>query len=57
MDFSHSNRIEALLAQVQDFLHDYKLPANRDWLAIARQGRFTSEIVEPLKEEARVRGL
>ena len=57
MDFSHSDRVEALRAQVQDFLDDYILPANRDWLAIAGQGRFPIEIVEPLKDEARERGL
>jgi hypothetical protein len=38
MDFSHSDRVEALRAQVQDFLRDYILPANRDWLAIAARG-------------------
>jgi acyl-CoA dehydrogenase len=57
MDFAHSDKVEALRAQVQDFLHDYILPANRDWLAIARQGRFPIEVVEPLKDEARARDL
>jgi acyl-CoA dehydrogenase len=57
MDFSHSDKVEALRAQVQGFLHDYILPANGDWLAIARQGRFPIEIVEPLKDEAKARDL
>ena len=57
MDFSHSDRAEALREQMQNFLHDHILPANRDWLAIAGQGRFPIEIVEPLKDEAKVRGL
>ena len=33
------------------------MPANRDWMEIARQGRFPTEIVEPLKEEAKAQGL
>jgi acyl-CoA dehydrogenase len=56
MDFAHSDKVEALRAQVQGFLHDRILPANRDWMAIARQGRFPIEIVEPLKDEAKAQG-
>jgi hypothetical protein len=37
MNFSHSDRAETLREQVQNFLHDDILPANRDWLAIAGQ--------------------
>jgi hypothetical protein len=36
MDFSHSDKVEALRAQVQAFLHDRILPANRDWMVSAR---------------------
>jgi acyl-CoA dehydrogenase len=57
MDFAHSDKVERLRVQVHDFLRDRILPANREWMAIARQGRFPIEIVEPLKDEAREQGL
>ena len=57
MDFSHSDKVEDLRAQVHAFMHDRILPANREWMAIARQHRFPIEIVEPLKDEAREQGL
>jgi acyl-CoA dehydrogenase len=57
MDFAHSEKVEALRAQVQGFVQDRIMPANRDWMAVARQGRFPLEIVEPLKEEAKAQGL
>ena len=57
MDFAHSDKVEALRAQLLDFMQTRILPANRDWVAIVRQGRFPLEIVEPLKSEARAQGL
>jgi len=57
MDFSHSDKVERLRVQVHDFLRDRILPANREWMEIARQHRFPIEIVEPLKDEAREQGL
>jgi acyl-CoA dehydrogenase len=57
MDFSHSDKVEALRVQVQAFLHDRILPANRDWMVGAAEGRFPIEIVEPLKVEAKAQGL
>jgi acyl-CoA dehydrogenase len=57
MDFSHSDKVERLRVQVHDFLRDRILPANREWMEIARQTRFPIEIVEPLKDEAREQGL
>ena len=57
MDFSHSDKVERLRVQVHDFLRDRILPANREWMEIARQHRFPIEILEPLKDEAREQGL
>ena len=53
MNFSHSDKVEDLRARVHAFLRDRILPANREWMDIARQGRFPTEVVEPLKDEAR----
>ncbi len=57
MDFACSDKVEALRAQVDAFLHDRIVPANREWVEIARKGRFPIAIVEPLKDEARAQGL
>jgi acyl-CoA dehydrogenase len=57
MDFACSDKVEALRAQVDAFLHDRILPANREWMDIARQGRYPIEILELLKDEARAQGL
>jgi acyl-CoA dehydrogenase len=57
MDFACSDKVEALRAQVDAFLHDRILPANREWMDIARQGRYPIEILELLKDEARSQGL
>lgn len=57
MDFAHSEKVEGLRAQTEAFLRERILPANRDWMEIARKGRFPIEVLDSLKEEARAQGL
>jgi hypothetical protein len=37
MDFAHSDKVEGLRGHLLSIMRDHMLPANRDWLAIARQ--------------------
>ena len=57
MDFGFSPRIQALQAQVQRFMDDLVLPSNRDWQRYADAGYYPSDVVEPLKQQARAAGL
>ena len=57
MDFGFSPRIQALQARVQRFMDDLVLPSNRDWQRYADAGYYPSDVVEPLKLQARAAGL
>ena len=57
MDFAFSPRIQSLQAQVQRFMDDLVLPSNRDWQRYADAGYYPSDVVEPLKAQARAAGL
>ena len=57
MDFGFSPRIQALQAQVQRFMDDLVLPSHRDWQRYADAGYYPSDVVEPLKAQARAAGL
>ena len=57
MDFAFSPRVQALQAQVQRFMDDLVLPSNRDWQRYADAGYYPSDVVEPLKSQARAAGL
>ena len=57
MDFAFSPRVQALQAQVQRFMDDLVLPSNRDCQRYADAGYYPSDVVEPLKAQARAAGL
>lgn len=57
MDFEFSPRVEELRARMSVFLENYVLPQNRLWTRETEQGRYPSEIMDPLKELARDDGL
>lgn len=57
MDFEYPPHVEQLRARMAAFLDSYVLPNNRAWAAATGQGRYPSEIMEPLKELARDAGL
>ena len=57
MDFAFSPRVQVLQAQVQRFMDDLVLPSNRDWQRYADAGYYPSDVVEPLKAQARAAGL
>ena len=57
MDFAFSPRVQDLQAQVQRFMDDLVLPSNRDWQRYADAGYYPSDVVEPLKQQARAAGL
>jgi acyl-CoA dehydrogenase len=57
MDFGFTPRIQDLQARVQRFMDDLVLPSNRDWQRYADAGYYPSDVVEPLKAQARAAGL
>jgi acyl-CoA dehydrogenase len=57
MEFGFSPRIQDLQARVQRFMDDLVLPSNRDWQRYADAGYYPSDVVEPLKLQARAAGL
>ena len=57
MDFGFSPRIQDLQARVQRLMDDLILPSNRDWQRYADGGVYPTDIVEPLKVQARAAGL
>ncbi len=57
MDFAYSSRIQGLQAQVQRFMDDLVLPSNRDWQRYAEAGVYPTDVIEPLKAQARAAGL
>ncbi len=57
MDFGFSPRIQQLQAQVQRFMDDLVLPSHRDWQRYAEAGYYPTDVIEPLKTQARAAGL
>lgn len=57
MDFSHSDRVEALHARVESFMEDLIVPRHADWQAAVKRGEFPVPFVEELKVHARSLGL
>ena len=57
MDFDYSDRTKALMDQLQAFMDDHVLPANHRFHALAEQGIYPLEVVEPLKAKAFQEGL
>jgi acyl-CoA dehydrogenase len=57
MEFAFSPRVQVLQAHVQRFMDDLVLPSNRDWQRYADAGYYPSDVVEPLKQQARAAGL
>ena len=57
MDFGFSPRIQQLQAQVQRFMDDLVLPSHRDWQRYAEAGYYPTDVIEPLKAQARAAGL
>ncbi|MFA6153872.1 acyl-CoA dehydrogenase family protein [Mesorhizobium sp.] len=57
MDFEYSNKVESLRAQLRLFMEQHILPSNQRWHEIARSGVYPSEVIEPLKAQARAAGL
>ncbi|RVU14302.1 acyl-CoA dehydrogenase family protein [Methylobacterium oryzihabitans] len=57
MDFAYTARTEQLRAALQSFMDEAVLPRDRDWNRIAAGGTYPLDVVEPLKAEARRRGL
>ena len=57
MDIEHSEKVIALRRRVQDFMDSYVLPANPEWHAEARQGRFPLQLIGECKELAKEEGL
>lgn len=57
MDFAFSPAVEALRRELLAFMDDHVLPADPAFREAAQAGRHAMEILEPLKELARERGL
>ena len=57
MDFAYSPAVTDLQARVKRFMDDLVLPSNRDWQRYADGGVYPTDIVEPLKVQARAAGL
>lgn len=57
MDFEYSDKVESLRARLCLFMEQHILPSNQRWHEIARSGIYPSEVIEPLKEQARAAGL
>ncbi|MBE2263541.1 MAG: acyl-CoA dehydrogenase family protein [Burkholderiaceae bacterium] len=57
MDFAFSTSVQDLQQRVQRFMDDLVLPSNRDWQRYADGGVYPTDIVEPLKAQARAAGL
>ena len=57
MDFEYSDRTRALIGQLQDFMGQYVLPANRRFHELASKGIYPLDVIEPLKVKAFEAGL
>lgn len=57
MDFEYSPENLEMQRTLRRFLDEEVLPRNRDWHRIADEGRYPTEVVEPLKARARELGL
>ncbi len=57
MNFQYPDDVQQLQRTMRRFLDEKILPLNRDYEAIAETGRFPTEIIEPLKVEAKEIGL
>ncbi|MFZ2652041.1 MAG: acyl-CoA dehydrogenase family protein, partial [Burkholderiaceae bacterium] len=57
MDFEPSPTSRALGARLQRFMDDLVLPSLPDWQRYADAGVYPLDVIEPLKEQARVLGL
>lgn len=57
MDFEYSPRTKDYLARLEDFMAGYVLPANHRYHALAAQGIYPLEVIEPLKSKAFEAGL
>lgn len=53
MDFEYSEKINALRRQVQDFMDDYLVSANRQWHDEVRSGAYPTQIIEERKALAK----
>lgn len=57
MDFAYTPKVEELRRRVQDFMDDYVLPANPQWIRDVEHGIYPPPIVEDLKAKAKAEGL
>jgi acyl-CoA dehydrogenase len=57
MDFEPSPRAAQLRSELQRFMDDLVLPSLPDWHRYADAGVYPLDVIEPLKERARVLGL
>jgi acyl-CoA dehydrogenase len=57
MDFAYPERVQQLQRRMHEFMNDYVLPANAEWLRIADEGDFPLAIVNDLKAKAKTQGL
>jgi hypothetical protein len=57
VDFQYGERVEALRRRVQDFMDSYVVPANPEWHAETRQGRYPLRLLDERKALAKEEGL
>jgi acyl-CoA dehydrogenase len=57
VDFSPSPTSLALQTRVRDFMERLVLPSHRDWHRWADAGAYPTDVIEPLKAQARAQGL
>ncbi|AKJ29276.1 acyl-CoA dehydrogenase family protein [Caldimonas brevitalea] len=57
MDFALTPRAQALQPRLQRFIDDLVLPSCSDWHRYADAGVYPSDVIEPLKDQARDLGL
>ncbi|APZ50845.1 acyl-CoA dehydrogenase family protein [Salipiger abyssi] len=57
MDFDYSERTETYRRQLSDFMEAHVLPANHRYHALAGQGIYPLDVIEPLKARAHAQGL
>ena len=57
MDFDYSTLARTLQQRVQRFMDDLVLPSHRDWQRYAEAGIYPTDVIEPLKAQARAAGL
>jgi acyl-CoA dehydrogenase len=57
MNFEYSQKIQLLCHQLEEFMQEHVLPANRRFHELASQGVYPLEVIEPLKTKAYQAGL